>query len=1019
MKNIIFTILTLLCYNSAFAALVSWSSTTSGNWNDGANWSTGLPPAPDDYAFIGKNVVVTIPDGVIAYAGKVGVRNGATLIIEANGTLEIDGINYGSDGLEVGSTFSNYGLVKINNVFNHGILCYDGASFNNEIGGVIDILNNQRTQIENKNAQTVFTNRGILRLQGASLGKGIENTDQAHFINASTGTVEISNTSSTGIWNKNVNTLFKNEGQMTIHSDINGDGIVNDLGATFETTTGSNLIITDVRQNGIYNGDAATSFVNHGNLYIAKIELAKGIYNRDAVFINGQSGVIDFDSLDVQVIHNTGISLHNTFFWNYGIINFHETISTIGINNTNGGAFINETNSQLHFFGENAIYNRYENTSFLNKGSIVFKPTVSIGAAINNLDMGHFTNAGSGTIAIQNVSTGIMNRGLGTSFNNIGIIDLQKDISNIGLSNIEQANFQNAANAEIRIHDAYQWGIYNSGISTNFTNEGEIFVDSIQVFNGLWNSQAAKFTNAITGKIMINSITADGLENSGDGALFQNNGFILLSKGLLENGIANRTDGVFMNSETGNIVIGGTTQTALLNYDGEFVNDGTIRTLDNILLSGIHNFNGGDFTNTATGRIIIRNTNERGLINHVPEGDFPNTYFFNAGYINIDSVGMSGIINAYGATFYNQPSGNIVINHTGFDGVLNQGTVNSNYTSHFYNENLVTFKPGVTTQIINGNGAALFTNLSSGTIVGNGDINGGFFSNEGVLSPGFSPGTISISSDYNHSNGTYIAEIAGIQGPGLQNGNDLLFVSGDIILGGTLNVNLIDNFQPEPGNSFILVQWAGSATGNFNNIQLPPLENAEWEVKTENDLVRLNVVAPLPVEFLNFDARQNDNTVILHWATATEVNNKGFEVERSRDGRQWEKLGFINGFGTSSDTHNYKYIDKTPLSGTNYYRLRQVDFDGNFDYSEVKSVRLNSNKPSVQLYPNPANHFVKISGLPVETSSIQITNQFGQVMFSKIISYEVTLNIEDWTSGVYVVYFNNNHEKQAFQFVKK
>lgn len=119
---------------------------------------------------------------------------------------------------------------------------------------------------------------------------------------------------------------------------------------------------------------------------------------------------------------------------------------------------------------------------------------------------------------------------------------------------------------------------------------------------------------------------------------------------------------------------------------------------------------------------------------------------------------------------------------------------------------------------------------------------------------------------------------------------------------------------------------------------------------------RSNWVAesPLPVELTAFNARLSGNKVSLHWKTASELNNKGFEVERSADSRQWSRLTFVPGNGTTYAEQSYHYTDANPVSGMNYYRLRQVDFDGRHEYSKIVVVEQQGNVSSLAVFPNPA-----------------------------------------------------------------
>lgn len=112
---------------------------------------------------------------------------------------------------------------------------------------------------------------------------------------------------------------------------------------------------------------------------------------------------------------------------------------------------------------------------------------------------------------------------------------------------------------------------------------------------------------------------------------------------------------------------------------------------------------------------------------------------------------------------------------------------------------------------------------------------------------------------------------------------------------------------------------------------------------------------PLPVEMLYFEASVSGNEVELEWSTATEVNNDFFEVQRSFDGISYEELGHVKGAGTISETQTYQFSDPTPVPGVQYYRLRQVDFDGAFEFSDIVIVQYapNGNLFKANLFPNP------------------------------------------------------------------
>ncbi len=117
--------------------------------------------------------------------------------------------------------------------------------------------------------------------------------------------------------------------------------------------------------------------------------------------------------------------------------------------------------------------------------------------------------------------------------------------------------------------------------------------------------------------------------------------------------------------------------------------------------------------------------------------------------------------------------------------------------------------------------------------------------------------------------------------------------------------------------------------------------------------------APLPVELTSFSAKANNGIIKLNWATATEVNNYGFQVERQKEKvkSEWKNIGFVEGHGTSNSPKEYSFTDENPPSGKIQYRLKQIDIDGNFEYSEI--VEIQTIAPSkfelFQNYPNPFN----------------------------------------------------------------
>ncbi|MEM1322340.1 MAG: glycine-rich protein [Bacteroidota bacterium] len=113
------------------------------------------------------------------------------------------------------------------------------------------------------------------------------------------------------------------------------------------------------------------------------------------------------------------------------------------------------------------------------------------------------------------------------------------------------------------------------------------------------------------------------------------------------------------------------------------------------------------------------------------------------------------------------------------------------------------------------------------------------------------------------------------------------------------------------------------------------------------------VQAVLPVELLEFTALKEQEMSLLNWTTASELNTKGFRIQRSSDAFSWKDLDFVDAVGNSNDLRHYQYIDKHPLTGNNYYRLMMLDFDNTFDYSGIAQVEFNFTADGIELFPNP------------------------------------------------------------------
>jgi Secretion system C-terminal sorting domain len=160
----------------------------------------------------------------------------------------------------------------------------------------------------------------------------------------------------------------------------------------------------------------------------------------------------------------------------------------------------------------------------------------------------------------------------------------------------------------------------------------------------------------------------------------------------------------------------------------------------------------------------------------------------------------------------------------------------------------------------------------------------------------------------------------------------------------------------------INLRWRDSTYGTPYTKTFAYIDSMSTDI-TDDGTMMIDPIGVLPVELSSFSANVLRNDVTLNWATVTESNNSGFDIERSRDNSQWTKIGFERGNGTSSSLNNYSFEDKNLNSGRYNYRLKQIDFNGNFEYHNLQNevlVGIPGEFNLKQNYPNPFNPTTKI-----------------------------------------------------------
>jgi hypothetical protein len=181
----------------------------------------------------------------------------------------------------------------------------------------------------------------------------------------------------------------------------------------------------------------------------------------------------------------------------------------------------------------------------------------------------------------------------------------------------------------------------------------------------------------------------------------------------------------------------------------------------------------------------------------------------------------------------------------------------------------------------------------------------------------------------------------------------------------------------------------------------------------------------LAVELLDFKAAPQPpkgEQILLTWTTAFEKNNDFYKIERSEDGKTFEKIGQVKGNGTTHEKQNYTFTDETPLSTRAYYRLRQIDFDGTSTTSNIIAIAPKGDNRGIKVYPNPSNSATISVEMSENTEGMSVTNSIGQTVFQQKTNGQtvVSIDVSALAAGVYFIKtLKTNGESEVAQFIKQ
>jgi hypothetical protein len=224
----------------------------------------------------------------------------------------------------------------------------------------------------------------------------------------------------------------------------------------------------------------------------------------------------------------------------------------------------------------------------------------------------------------------------------------------------------------------------------------------------------------------------------------------------------------------------------------------------------------------------------------------------------------------------------------------------------------------------------------------------------------------------------------------------------------------IFNFTPNStvnGNSGTLtfdIEFTPVSLG----IQMATITINNTDCNEINYIFGVSSDAVVPVELVAFNAKSIEHQILLYWHTASEINNTGFEIERSSNAKNWKTLGFVEGKGTILTPQQYEYLDKFPNAGVNYYRLKQLDFDGKYEYSPIISMEHKDSKMDLSLFPNPATNQLNLIG--IADGPYRIFDLMGKII-RQGVSIGNSIDIATLPTGIY----NLQVGEKTVRFVKE
>lgn len=233
---------------------------------------------------------------------------------------------------------------------------------------------------------------------------------------------------------------------------------------------------------------------------------------------------------------------------------------------------------------------------------------------------------------------------------------------------------------------------------------------------------------------------------------------------------------------------------------------------------------------------------------------------------------------------------------------------------------------------------------------------------------------------------------------------------------------------PGPGNIMVNndtdYRWFGPRYNGQDNIYtfdtLAPPVLTTWTMPPCGTFYPMIIADPLPVEWLAFDVELLDERhVQLSWMPSSQTNNDYFTIEKSENGYDWISLGNVKGAGTTAELLSYQFADDNPFEGINYYRIKQTDFNGDYSYSDYRSIHVSTMGTSV-VYPNPTSGTCYIRAKDVDLSDIRLRNSQGQEMDVQPVLFSdgvIQFDCAEMSAGIYFVELRKQQQTELLKLI--